>query len=228
MDACKRQCIAWLDFSDPSTLYTDAGITNVSADGDLIYRAADKSGNGHHYNQGSSSLRPAYKTGIQNGLSAALFNADRLVATGYGAILADVYLVIKPSTVSDQYGIIGVGNSAYRGLVLFGFGYARYDIGNLGYTANGIATTNTTLVEYNQHLSSGEDGAIRVNGVDKRVGVRSNTLSVDDGYLGTGVTDKWFYGYVMEVVVCNTNLSSADRALLENYLNTKWSIYEPA
>ena len=34
----------WFDFSDTDKLYTDAGSTKVSSDGDKIYQANDKSG----------------------------------------------------------------------------------------------------------------------------------------------------------------------------------------
>lgn len=61
----------WWDFSDASTLFTDAGVTNVVSDGDTIYQVNDKSGNAHHLVQTNASYRPPYKVGVQNGLSVA-------------------------------------------------------------------------------------------------------------------------------------------------------------
>ena len=58
----------WLDFSDLFTLFTDAGVTNVSTDGDAIYQANDKSGNGYHVSQSNIGSRPLYKTGA-NGIN---------------------------------------------------------------------------------------------------------------------------------------------------------------
>ena len=36
-------CAGWYDFSDLTTMYTDAGSTNVSSDSDAIYRIDNKS-----------------------------------------------------------------------------------------------------------------------------------------------------------------------------------------
>ena len=36
-------CLAWYDFTDLTTMYTDAGSTNVSSDNDAIYRITNKS-----------------------------------------------------------------------------------------------------------------------------------------------------------------------------------------
>ena len=65
----------WFDASDATKMWTDAGTTLVSSDGQAVYRLGDKSGNGFHANQsGSSTLRPLYKTAYQNGLDALLFD----------------------------------------------------------------------------------------------------------------------------------------------------------
>lgn len=65
---------AWYDFSDADTLFTDAGSTKVTTDGDLIYQANDKSGNDYHMVQTTEDARPPYKVAQQNGLSTALFD----------------------------------------------------------------------------------------------------------------------------------------------------------
>lgn len=53
---------AWYDPSDLSTMYTDDGITNVTTDGQAVYRIDDKSGNGRHLRQAVSASRPTYRT----------------------------------------------------------------------------------------------------------------------------------------------------------------------
>lgn len=52
----------WIE-ADPTKLYTDAGTTLVSADGDAVQQANDKSGNGRNVTQATSTARPLYKTG---------------------------------------------------------------------------------------------------------------------------------------------------------------------
>ena len=69
-------CIDWIDFSDLTQLYTDAGSTQVASDGDAIYRAADQSGLGNYIEQTTSSYRPIYKTGIKNSLSIGRFDGS--------------------------------------------------------------------------------------------------------------------------------------------------------
>jgi hypothetical protein len=43
-------------------MFTDDGVTNVTADGDAVYRINDKSGNGYHLTQATEAARPLYKT----------------------------------------------------------------------------------------------------------------------------------------------------------------------
>ncbi len=64
----------WWDFSDASTLFTDAGTTPVSADGQAIYQANDKSGSNLHLTQATAANRPLYKTAVANGQSVARFD----------------------------------------------------------------------------------------------------------------------------------------------------------
>ena len=57
----------WLDFSDATKLYTDAGKTTpVSSDGDVIGAAEDKSGQGNDATQNTTNLKPIYKIAALN------------------------------------------------------------------------------------------------------------------------------------------------------------------
>src|SRR5262245_6309093 len=54
----------WLDPSDLSTLFQDAGMTTpVTEDGDPVGAMLDKSGNDHHALQATEAFRPTYHTG---------------------------------------------------------------------------------------------------------------------------------------------------------------------
>lgn len=66
--------VLWLDWSDPTAVYVDAGSTLVSADGDLIYRARDKSGNGNHADQATSGARARYTVDVRARRPAARFD----------------------------------------------------------------------------------------------------------------------------------------------------------
>lgn len=61
----------WWDFSDPASLRSDAGGTQI-ADGVGIYTALDKSGNGNHVIQATAGNRPAWnKAGYADFVSAS-------------------------------------------------------------------------------------------------------------------------------------------------------------
>ena len=66
-------CVAWYDFRDLTTMYTDTGSTNISSDGQGVYRIDNKSYTynnlnnniniGKYLEQASASNRPTYRTG---------------------------------------------------------------------------------------------------------------------------------------------------------------------
>lgn len=90
----------WLDASDPSTLFQNSTLaTPASADGDPVGGWKDKSGNARNALQATAGIRPALKTGIQNGKPVVRFNgtdtylgvANNLV---HGAAGCTVFMVI--------------------------------------------------------------------------------------------------------------------------------------
>ena len=104
----------WLDFSDSTTLYVDAGSTNVSSDGDQIYQANDKSGNSANFTQTTQQDRMTYKTSIQNSLSAALLdgNGDCIkraitLSDFVGNNTATVFAVIYQDSSQANNGLYG-------------------------------------------------------------------------------------------------------------------------
>ena len=82
-DTTDHTCLAWYDFTDETTMYTDAGSTNVSSDSDAIYRITNKSSasGGDRYTTyvqqpNGSAFRPKYKINGQGGKSYANFNGN--------------------------------------------------------------------------------------------------------------------------------------------------------
>jgi hypothetical protein len=67
--------ILWLDGADSATLYVDAGVTNVTDDGDSIQEWHDKSGNGYDATQTTESDKPRYTTFSVNENSVVDFQA---------------------------------------------------------------------------------------------------------------------------------------------------------
>jgi hypothetical protein len=100
----------WWDFSDPATLYTDSGTSLVSADGDVIGQANDKSGNSRHFRQTDNTMRGTYQTGEKAGLSVLRLDGvnDYLVNTALASAFdflhtggSTVFMVIKVGLVSN-------------------------------------------------------------------------------------------------------------------------------
>jgi len=110
---------AWYDPSDSTTLFTDAGTTAVTADGDVIGRINDKSGNTRHWNQTSGSLKPLWKT--SGGLSwIELDGVDDILAAASVATLAPPLTIVAAmrypagaNTVSSQLVSLDVSLTNY-------------------------------------------------------------------------------------------------------------------
>jgi len=70
----------WLP--DPKYCYTDDGITNCTAPGDLVYRVDDISGNGNHAVQSTEASRPALGRTVEGGRRNLLSSTDTF-STGW-------------------------------------------------------------------------------------------------------------------------------------------------
>jgi hypothetical protein len=236
-------CQMWLDFSDATKLFTDAGTTPVSSDGDAIYQANDKSGNNRHALQSSSALRPLYKTNIQNSLSTGYFDGSNDVMTlvdialsNYSVFIAFRF-VTQPLYTAALYAFDNYSTSpryannlyAYRGNAPAGFHYEAY-ANNTGALATSAELTNntpylvdtirtTTAVAYNKN-GSGLTGVTVGSGAFTTVGHRLGTH-----YYSGANQNQYFKGYACELIIYDSALSSGDQALARSYLNTKWSIY---
>ena len=100
--------ILWLDASKHSSLFTDAGSTNVKNNGDLVYQWNDLSGANNHATQSTSGSRPTWSPPAsgQNGLGAIRFNRadsqwmmDQMASVTIGSI----YFVYYHSTGNALY-----------------------------------------------------------------------------------------------------------------------------
>ena len=72
-----KECKLWLDFTDQTTLFTDAGSTPVSAEKDLVYQVNDKSGNFNAL-QTAEANRPLYyiNYGYDKGFGGLSYNGQ--------------------------------------------------------------------------------------------------------------------------------------------------------
>ena len=108
----------WLDFTDPSTLFTDATFsTNVTADADPIAAVRSKSSyNGSSVTQSTLGNRPYYKVNQVNGLSAAGWS-------GSGEGTVNDYMTFQTALLSPaMWGIavVNITNTAAQKVLLGG------------------------------------------------------------------------------------------------------------
>lgn len=214
----------WLE-ADPTTLYTDAGTTLVSADGQLIQQWNDKSGNTKNASQATAGQRPLYKTGsgapyIQfDGVDDQMDTASVVQTDGSGQhwLAVAVYL----DTTSGNQGFatitgnvsqhwIGGGTSAIRS-----YDNAASSTDDLGPTVAAttpfvyIATVTSTAAEvFADNVS---------NGATALAGTRASSAGVFSVGGGLG----FIQGRVYAVIQGKGLLSVADRLQLQDYLTAK-------
>jgi len=210
-------CLLWYDFSDADTLFTDAGSTKVANDGDLIYRANDKSGNNKHVEQPTEADRPSYKKSVKNGLSSILMPGTlegRLYNSTFYSQSLPVTIIFFITTTNTN----GVHFDFGKNVWSFRLNTSIYNGAylNSGGTFSGNLVTcivNTTTQFYINGVTKNSGNAGTFSGYRQSIGNR---------YPGeTSPT----YGYYHELLVYNSALSDTDRGKVETYLNNKWAIY---
>lgn len=223
----------WIDFSDPTTLFTDAGTTPVSADADLIYQANDKSGNNKHLVQATSGSRPAYKVNIQNSKSAGFFasgspNDFMEVAPPTLSQPFTFFVVVKIGTGSGQQRIF---DSTNRVLFDCNFGSAagsQYNYyANSGSGADNTWGTGDTNAHIHTILFNGASPTIRLDAAAQTVSYNTSTTQLATS-LRIGVDPAAanpLKGYMLEILLYSGAVSAGNIALIETYLNTKWAVY---
>ena len=135
--------ILWLDASKHSSLFTDAGITNVKNNGDLVYQWNDLSGANNHATQSTSGSRPAWSSPAngQNVLGGVSFNGSTSII--YPTISSSdktVFIVHKGISSSSDARLF----TSYSDYSL-SVGASVYSGGNLSFVREYIVWTNSVF-----------------------------------------------------------------------------------
>ena len=216
---------AWWDFSDITTLYQDAARTTpVTADGDVIGGVADKSPNGRHLSQATTSLKALYKTGILNGKSASLFDGsdDAFALTSLTSTTSfSFFVVFRPTSQVDSYGTIltqaNISGFWYRGSTIRKMSL-YYSVDHI----NNNAFTDNTASIYSARVVSGSGTHYR-NGVAD--GTMASVPSIGFTAIGNDANSDTYKGYIFDMLVYTGTVSEADFAAITAYLNSKWAVY---
>ena len=219
--------VGWWDFSDATTLFTDAGSTPVSSDGDLIYQANDKSGEDNHLTQSTEADRPAYKVSIKNGLSVARFAQDHLdKSVTINKPFTHIGVIYPGSGMTTNNRILGSTTGGWQvhwQSTGGGQGLARFDwTYTLASSSGSIPISSWTIFLIQANSTS---SFWRINGAADNSGTLSdaNAIGVEIGASNGGyeAEDMDFAEYL----IYEGAISLANCQSIETYLNNKWSIY---
>jgi hypothetical protein len=225
----------WLDLSDLTTLYqTNDTSTPVTADGQTVGYVADKSGNARHATQATAGSRPLYKTNIQNGKSVARFDGtdDHLAFSVPAGAAKTWFFVARKRSAPGTAPLYlwqheGAESQIATDSDLIAAGYYYWAPQALDVVTDiGVASVQVTSLIGLKFVSTASM-IIYANGtqtasIDPDNGYATNTTcTIGDRVAGSRAID----ADVMEILMFASALSDTNRALVESYLNTKWSVF---
>jgi len=220
-------------YLDPAAWYDAADTNTITASGGAVSQWSDKSGNGNHVMQGTSTARPTTASRTLNGLNVIDFDGsnDELLDTTF-ASLSSLNLSIFAVQQHDRLDVQsmtawGLGrNTIEDGLIIhssfdavFTFGYRYPENKPVYYTEN----TNVELLSYVKSGTSSQQAW--VDGVSR--GVQSavvTTFTTQRLALGSRFSANYLDGGIGEFIVMPSAVPEGDRQKLEGYLAHKWGL----
>ncbi len=213
--------VAWYDFSDPTTLFTDAGTTRVVADADLIYQANDKSGTAVNIIQATSGNRPLYKTAIVNGRSVARFvSNDWLRATLVFTQPLTAFVTYAQTGADANYCVpFSLGTSFSMNTNANGY------LGAYGGSSLSGTTKRTPALGIAILKADGVSSHLYWDGTEEATG-DIGSMSVSQINLGDNDDASNFpiVGDIAEVALYSAALSAANINSVGRYLTAKWGL----
>ncbi len=212
----------WLDGSDTSSLYQDsAGTVAVTANSDPVGRWSDKSGEANHAFQSvDNARRPVYETDLLNGRPGVHFTSDYVETTySFNAPYSIIFLAQLDGTLNQRV-LEGSSINSFIGFK----GISRDDVYLGAHVFNSVVPTDT-----DPHLYSlTRDGAKATTFFEggSAVALTAETAgSTNFGMLSLGGYRLGEYSNVrvLEVLVWDEVIASADRQQVEYYLSSKWA-----
>lgn len=221
----------WFDFSDSTTLFTDAGSTPVASDGDLIYQINDKSGGGVNAVQATESKRPTYKVNIQNGLSIGRLDGSsdtmQTASVSLGAYCC-VFAVYKANSATRLILEQGPDVNSNPGMyyLVRAANAMRVRRTNDRYNTGNFSSTVFTI-----SMGRYDNGAfiLRQNGVDV-TGSDLGTIPTDtacNDVINIGSRNQaslYFAGDLGEIIYYDDPLTVSQYEAVEVYLSDKWGV----
>lgn len=227
----------WLDYSDINSLFQSTDTSSpITANGQSIGRASDKSGNGNHF---TSINKPTFTTGVQNGLSGATFtNASQQTmfssTIAMAGVASTMFVVVKGTTpvanarLGDFLANGQVDDFNNTGSAVFIY-YPATTTVTAFRNGSGLSTSAITDNAFHQ-VGSIYDGANNTVYVD---GTAAAPVANGDTFAATGVFTiagrpnsgvDTLDGVIAEIVFFRYALNATQRALLRTYFTAKWNV----
>lgn len=238
---------AWWDFSDASTMFTDTTFTTpVANDADAIAAVTEKTAS-VNVTQTTAGDRPLYKTGIQNGLSVARFtggaSGDSLESSvADGANITDIHDAADTMTIfyvadnnanEDSMRMAGFHSGTGNGPWYIAGGAAGSET-NGQFVIHGVVAYSpfTTRFPSSFHIGtivydSSDDVTWYTNGTGAVTvaGAAVGNAYADHRFMiGEAQGGNWWSGDLGELLIYSSNLSTADKNSIGDYLGNKWGI----
>lgn len=179
----------------------------------------------------AGSARPLFKTSIINGLPALLFDGAATVMT-----FPNDPIIPTSTFVVSQTNIAASSALTYAAMIitsnasgirichrLTGTNWGTFVSGDLS-SGEDLVSGTPNLLELTTLGSGSTNTVIYRNGVQKTFSANSDSGGAPACHIGAENSNRWFSGYMAEVIIYNTVLSTADRSCIEDYLSLKYGI----
>ncbi len=219
--------VAWYDFGNASTLFTDtARTTLVVNNNDPVGSATDLSTLGHHLSNTGATDRPLYQTNMKNSRSACLFDGsnDYLSVASFSLVQpTTVFAVFRALVVNSSPNAVFDGTGADSMELREGSGSA-YEV-YAGAFLTQTMPAETTSYHIISVLFNGGSSSVSKDNVNFASGNAgaSNAGGLNLGRYGGG--SRFLNISFAEFAVWNRTLNLSETASIQSYLNGKWAIY---
>jgi hypothetical protein len=216
--------LLWLDGADPSS----TGVAPSS--GTSISTWSDKSGLGHNFVQATGGSQPTYST-MSNGRLGVNFGTSKIMTNTSISVPTTYSIFVIGYTTTNGRGRLLNGGTSDR--LYFGTGDAVTQFST--FTGNGTsfndtatnspATSVASLCLMELTNSGTSTGLLPyVNGT-VLTAKNGTTVSFTTLQIGSSVGSNQFWnGFIAEVLIYNSVLSTTNRQVIEGYLAQKWGI----
>jgi hypothetical protein len=200
--------------------------SNVTLLDGLVSQWDDLSGNDNHMVQSTAGSRPSVVTNAVNGKNAVSFNGGKFLSSSESTITTprEIYVVSR-YTQGNSFGYIPGLFSATNnslGVWLTGINTGFYtNTYNGGHFVNGGATDRAS----NVFPEMASPCLIRAVANSTSTSSAGYQVGCDRDYYDSSIFgDRYWYGYICEILAFAQPLSVQDRNVIQEYLSTSWGI----